>query len=72
MSPQINSTSREVRSRTDTAIDDAETNDAEDESLAKKKASPIKRKGKTAAKAASEEEDTPVKSEGGASAGDDA
>lgn len=61
-----------MRSRTDTAIDDAETNDAEDESPAKKKASPIKRKGKTAAKAASEEEDTPVKSEGGASAGDDA
>jgi hypothetical protein len=61
-----------VISRTDTSIDAAETNDAEDESPTKKKASPTKRKSKVAAKAASEEEETPVKSEAGESADDDA
>ena len=42
--------------------------DAEDESPTKKKASPTKRKSKAAAKAASEEEETPVKSEADESA----
>ena len=72
MSPQTESALREVRYRTDTGIDAAETNDAEDESPTKKKASPTKRKGKAIAKAASEEEDAPIKSEAGDSAGDDA
>ena len=58
--------------RADIGIDAAETNDAEDESPTKKKASPTKRKSKAAAKAASEEEETPVKSEAGESADDDA
>jgi hypothetical protein len=72
VSPQINFTSKKVRLRTDTGIDAAATDNAGDESPTKKRASPAKRKGKAATKAASEEEDAPVKSESGDSAGDDA
>jgi hypothetical protein len=72
VSPQTKSALREVRSRTDTDTDVAETNDAVDESPTKKKTSPIKRKSKAAAKAASEEDEAPVKSEAGESADDDA
>ena len=61
-----------MRFKTDTGVDDAETNDAEDESPTKKKASPTKRKSKAAAKAVSEEDEAPVKSEAGESADDDA
>lgn len=61
-----------IEFQTDTGIDAAATNDVEDESPTKKKASPTKRKSKAAANAASEEEKTPVKSEGGDSADDDA
>lgn len=60
-----------MRSRADTGIDAAETNDAEDESPTKKKASPTKRNSKAASKTASEEDETPVKSEAGESADDD-
>ncbi|GAB7326023.1 hypothetical protein MBLNU13_g10061t2 [Cladosporium sp. NU13] len=52
--------------------DAAEIHGAEDESPTKNKASPTKRNGKAATKAASEEEDTQVKSEAGESAGDGA
>jgi len=52
--------------------DAAASNDAEDESPTKKKASPTKRKGKTIANAASQEEEGPVKEEASESADDDA
>ena len=63
-----------IEFQTETGIDAAATNDVEDESPTKKKASPTKSKSKSkaAANAASEEEKTPVKSEGGESADDDA
>ena len=63
-----------IEFQTETGIDAAATNDVEDESPTKKKASPTKRKSKSkaAANAACEEEKTPVKSEGGESADDDA
>lgn len=61
-----------IEFQTDTGIDAAATNDAKDESPTKKKASPTKCQSKAAANAVSEEEETPVKSEGGESADDDA
>jgi hypothetical protein len=61
-----------VNCRTDTGIDATAINGAEDESPSKKKASPTKRKSKVAAKAASEEQEAPVKSEADERADDDA
>lgn len=53
-------------------IEAAAVDAGEDDTPTKKKASPVKRKGKAAVKAASEEEDTLVKSEAGESASDGA
>ena len=61
-----------VRSRADTCVDAAATDDAEDESPTKKKASPAKRKGKARADIADQEEETVVKSEADESADNDA
>jgi len=73
VSLQMNCMQCFMGSRIDRGIDAAATDNAEDESPAKKKASPTKRKGKAAAMAASEEEgEAPVKSEAEASAEDDA
>ena len=66
---EVMHTSNKVEFKTETGLDAAETNDAEDESLTTKKASPTKGKVKAAANMESQEEETPIKSDAGDSAG---
>jgi hypothetical protein len=63
---------KSIRSETDTGPDAATTDNAEDESPTKKKASPAKRKSKATTNMADQEEETVVKSEAAESADDHA